>query len=80
MGRLISDGRSDAYIQDLVVLKEYRGSGIGKKLVKKLLDYCLSKGILWVGLIAEPDQDGFYFNLGFKPMKNYVPMKYQKGE
>jgi len=37
MGRLISDGVSDAYIQDLVVLPEYRDSGIGRELVKKLL-------------------------------------------
>jgi GNAT superfamily N-acetyltransferase len=77
MGRIISDGISDAYIQDMVILPEYRGKGIGKKLVNFLLDYCLSKGIIWIGLIAEPDQDGFYTTLGFKPMKSYVPMKYQ---
>ena len=76
MGRLISDGVSDAYIQDLIVLPEYRDKGIGRQLVKTLLDHCLSKGIHWIGLIAEPDQDGFYENLGFKVMKRYVPMKY----
>jgi GNAT superfamily N-acetyltransferase len=76
MGRLISDGVSDAYIQDLVVLSDYRNQGIGRQIVKVLLDYCLSKGILWIGLIAEPDQDGFYSNLGFKSMLKYVPMKY----
>ena len=80
MGRIISDRVSDAYIQDLVVLPEYRGYGIGKKLVDALLQHCLSKGLLWVGLIAEPDQDGFYSPLGFKHMKNYIPMKYQKEE
>jgi ribosomal protein S18 acetylase RimI-like enzyme len=78
MGRLISDGISDAYIQDLVVLPEYRDQGIGRQLVKTLLDHCLSKGILWIGLIAEPAQDGFYSNIGFKTMSKYVPMKYQK--
>ena len=78
MGRLISDGVSDAYIQDLVVLPKYRDRGIGRQLVKVLLDHCLSKGILWIGLIAEPEQDGFYSNMGFKTMSKYVPMKYQK--
>jgi len=78
MGRVISDGISDAYIQDLVILHKYRDKGIGRRLVKGLLDYCLSKGIAWIGLVAEPDQDGFYLNLGFKTMKNYVPMKYKK--
>lgn len=80
MGRIISDGASDAYIQDLVVLPEYRGQGIGKKLVEKLLDYCLSRGLIWIGLVAEPEQHEFYRSLGFKPMKDYVPMKYEKEE
>lgn len=80
MGRIISDGVSDAYIQDLVVLPEYRGWGIGKKLVNTLLQHCLSKGLLWIGLIAEPEQDEFYSSLGFKTMKNYVLMKYQTEE
>ena len=75
MGRLISDGVSDAYIQDTIVLHEYRKMGIGSLIVKTLVDYCLSKGILWIGLIAEPDQDRFYSNLGFKVMEKYVPMK-----
>jgi ribosomal protein S18 acetylase RimI-like enzyme len=78
MGRVISDGISDGYIQDLVVLPEYREHGIGKKLVEELLEHCLSKGLIWIGLIAEPDQDGFYSSLNFKALQNYVPMKYDK--
>lgn len=78
MGRVLSDGVSDAYIQDLVILPEYRNKGIGKKLVKKLIDYCKSKNIFWIALIAEPDQDGFYKEIGFNKMKNYVPMKYDE--
>ena len=76
MGRLISDKVSDAYIQDLVILPEYRKKGIGKLIVKTLINFCESKNINWIGLIAEPNQDGFYENLGFKIMKDYVPMKY----
>ena len=78
MGRIISDGISDAYIQDLVILPKYRDQGIGKQLVQFLLKHCKSKGIFWIGLIAEPDQDGFYSGLGFKQMEKYVPMKYEK--
>jgi ribosomal protein S18 acetylase RimI-like enzyme len=80
MGRVLSDGVSDAYIQDLVVLPEYRNSGIGKQLAKTLLDFCLSKKILWIGLIAEPDQSGFYSNIGFKTLEKYTPMKYEKDD
>ena len=32
MGRALSDLCSDAYIQDVAVLKKYRGRGIGKKI------------------------------------------------
>jgi ribosomal protein S18 acetylase RimI-like enzyme len=75
MGRLLSDGVSDAYIQDLVVLPKFRDKGIGREIVKTLVEHCKSEGILWIGLIAEPNQDKFYSNLGFKTMKNYTPMK-----
>jgi ribosomal protein S18 acetylase RimI-like enzyme len=81
MGRLLSDGVSDAYIQDLVVLPNYRGYGIGKRLVKKLIDFCLSKKISWIGLISEPGQNRFYTPIGFNPLKDHVPMRYcQKKE
>lgn len=78
MGRVLSDGVSDAYIQDLVILSEFRAKGIGKKIVKKLINHCKSKNINWIALIAEPDQEGFYENIDFKQMKNYTPMKYDE--
>ncbi|KYK20396.1 GCN5 family acetyltransferase [Thermoplasmatales archaeon SG8-52-2] len=80
MGRVISDGVSDAYIQDLVVLPEFQDAGIGKKIVKKLLDFCLLKNIVWIGLIAEPKQSGFYSNIGFNILKDYTAMKYNKDD
>jgi len=78
MGRILSDGFSDAYIQDLVMLKEFRNEGIGKKLVESLIKFCKSKNISWIALIAEPNQDDFYKKNGFKKMKNYIPMKYEE--
>ena len=76
MGRVLSDGTSDAYIQDVVVLQRYRGQNLGKKIVKTLIDFCISKGIQWIGLIAEPGSNKFYTTLGFKSMKDYIPMLY----
>jgi len=78
MGRLISDGISDGYIQDLVVLKEFRNYGIGTMIINFILDFCKSKELLWIGLISEPDQDKFYEKIGFKKMKNHIPMKYEE--
>jgi ribosomal protein S18 acetylase RimI-like enzyme len=80
MGRVISDGVSDAYIQDLVVLPEFRDTGIGKQLVETLLEFCLSKKIAWIGLIAVPNQSGFYSNIGFKSLKDHTPMKFIKDD
>ena len=78
MGRVLSDGISDGYIQDLVILPEYRKKGIGKKLTKVLVDYCKSKGVNWIALISEPNQEEFYKKIGFKEMKNYIPFKYEE--
>ena len=80
MGRLISDGKSDAYIQDLVVLPEFRDNGIGKMLAKALLDFCISKKIVWIGLIAEPGQSAFYSGLNFDTLKDYIAMKYKNDD
>ena len=65
MGRAISDGVSDACIQDVVVLAELRGRGIGHELVARLTEYCLERHLEWIGLVAEPGTTPFYEKLGF---------------
>jgi len=75
MGRAISDINSDAYIQDIVVLKKYRNNGIGHKIVQKIIDYLKSKDISWIGLIGEPGTQSFYEKLKFSVMENHIPMK-----
>lgn len=74
MGRVISDGVSDAYIQDLAVLKAYRGRGIGRDLVRLLTAYCEEKNLLWIGTVAEPGTYPFYRGLGFKDKKGFQLM------
>ena len=77
MGRVLSDGVSDAYIQDLMILPGYRKQGIGKKLLVTLLHYCLKHKIMWIGLIAEPGTEPFYRSAGLQQMKNHIPMRYE---
>jgi len=77
MGRVISDGVSDGYIQDLVVLPEYRETGIGTQIVSTLVKKCIEQGISWIGLIAEPDTENFYLPFGFHPMKGHTPLLYR---
>jgi GNAT superfamily N-acetyltransferase len=74
MGRVISDGVSDGYIQDLVVLPENRKTGIGTQIVATLVKKCVERGISWIGLIAEPDTEKFYLPFGFHPMEGHVPL------
>jgi len=77
MGRAISDGVADAYIQDLVVLPEFRGRGVGRLILEKLVEVCLSRGITWIALVAEPGTSDFYRGSGFLPMEGHVPMIYR---
>jgi GNAT superfamily N-acetyltransferase len=77
MGRVISDSVSDGYIQDLVVLPEYRKTGIGAQIVSTLVKKCVERGISWIGLIAEPDTEKFYQPFGFHPMEGHVPLKFR---
>ncbi|WAI00892.1 GNAT family N-acetyltransferase [Methanogenium organophilum] len=77
MGRVLSDGISDAYIQDVVVDPRFRGQGIGKRIVQELVDTCRQAGIGWIALVAEPGTHTFYEPLGFTVMEDYLPMKYE---
>ena len=75
MGRALSDGCSDAYIQDVVVLKRFRGHGIGAEIIKKIISHLHSNSIDWIGLVAQPGTEDFYKELGFRRLKGHVPMK-----
>jgi len=74
MGRAISDGASDAYIQDVTVLKPLRGRGIGREIVRRLTEECERARIGWIGLVAEPGTQAFYEGLGYHPLTGYQPM------
>ncbi len=74
MGRAISDGVSDAYIQDVTVTTTYRKQGIGSEIVKRLTQKVIADGLNWIGLIAERDTHAFYEKIGFKKMPNSQPM------
>jgi aralkylamine N-acetyltransferase len=78
MARVISDGYSDAYIQDVVVLNDYRKQGIGPELIRRLTQFCVDRKIAWIGLVAEPGTQKIYEELGYGPLAGYQPMLYGK--
>lgn len=79
MGRAISDGVSDAYIQDVTVLPEFRGQGIGGRIIHALGSNLRQRGIGWIGLVAEPGTQAFYRRLGFEILEGFSAMRLNKG-
>jgi len=78
MGRVISDGIEDAYIQDLMVFDHWRRQGVGGMILARLLAECKSRKISWIGIIAEPGKEDFYRSLGFAAMPGHIPMLYKE--
>lgn len=75
MARVLSDGVSDGYIQDVVVTPSHRSRGIGEALIRRLVERCREAGLGWVALVAEPGTRPFYEKLGFDLLgTGYEPM------
>lgn len=68
MGRIVGDGAMYYYIQDVAVLPEHQGKGIGQRMIGKLLDYIKNScpGAAFVGLFASQGKEQFYEKFGFK--------------
>jgi spermidine synthase len=74
MGRALSDGVSDAYIQDVVVDPAFRGRGIGSRIVEDLVHRLRHDGIDWIGLGAEAGTYDFYRKAGFTELPGCLVM------
>ncbi len=74
MGRAISDGASDAYIQDVTVAASHRNRGIGSAIIKDLVARLEKDGLTWIGLIAERGTQALYRACGFTRMQDSTPM------
>jgi ribosomal protein S18 acetylase RimI-like enzyme len=74
MGRAISDGVSDAYIQDMTVRSDRRNQGIGRRILQILLERLHADGLRWIGLIAEPGSCSLYRRAGFQETPAWIPM------
>jgi len=77
MGRIVSDGVSDGYIQDVTVLPAYRGRGIGGEIIRFLVKAGEKHKLDWLGLVAEPGTYPFYRQLGFTDKKGFQLMLYK---
>ena len=76
MMRALSDGCSDAYLLDLVVLPEARRQGIGREIVERLAKYLASLGVDWIVCISAPDTQRFYRTTTAQPMEGFGPWRF----
>ena len=69
--RLIGDGFSSVFVQDLIVLPSYQRQGIGSALMKKALGEF--KDAYQVQLATDESEKtlGFYRSLGFETLSTY---------
>ena len=64
----ISNGVTDAYIQDLMVRPDHQGNGIGTELMNKMIRYLKEKHICMISVIYEEGLAPFYERFGFYHM------------
>lgn len=69
--RVVGDGITIIYIQDIIVLPEYQGNGIGRGLINSVLDEY--KNVRQKVLISDDAEASveFYKKVGFKSVDNY---------
>ena len=70
--RLVACGGSEAYqyaalIRSIAVLPDYRGRGLGRRIVRELLDRLSSHGLREFYLLTI-DADAYFRKRGFKPI------------
>lgn len=68
MGRVIGDGGTAFQVTDIAVLAEYRGQGLGKRIVKALVDWLEANApkSAYVSLIADGPAKDLYAQFGFR--------------
>lgn len=80
--RIVGDGGLYFYIQDMLVDEDYRGQGIGTRMMNELLDWLRdNSGVnAFVGLMAAQDVGGFYRRFGFEERTANRPGMYMPGK
>jgi GNAT superfamily N-acetyltransferase len=73
-----AEGGRVLLLEDVIVSREHRGGGFGRRLVEHVLDWARSQGMTRVTLLADRDNQpalDFYGRLGFEPSHMLVLRK-----
>lgn len=68
-------GRAGVYLEDLCVLPEYRGQGIGKAMLRRLAQITIERGcgrLEWACLDWNRPSIDFYLSRGARPMDEWT--------
>lgn len=67
-GRVVGDGGLYFYVQDIIVLPELRGRGLGARIMGSVMAYLerTARPGAFVGLMAAEGVEGFYEPYGFR--------------
>lgn len=65
--RVVSDFATFGYLADVFVIQEYRGFGLAKQLVSKVMENPCLQGLRRM-MLATFDAHGLYSQYGFKPL------------
>ncbi|MEK7528706.1 MAG: GNAT family N-acetyltransferase [Patescibacteria group bacterium] len=79
--RVLSDLNRFAFLLDLRVSEKFQSKGIGKNIVKKIIEECRSLKVEHINLSTAHNEDwlvNFYKKIGFKPVSKYTHMEYGK--
>jgi len=84
--RVVTDKATFAYLTDVFVVPEYRGQGMGKRIVEQVLAHPDLQNLRRF-LLFTLDAHGLYAQYGFEPvrytdrvMERFVPDVYRHGE
>lgn len=64
----VSNGVTDAYIQDLMVCPDHQGKGVGTELMNKMIEQLKEKHIYMISVVYEEGLKPFYERFGFYNM------------
>ena len=72
-GRVVTDGVLHAMIYEMIVEPDHQKRGIGKRILKLLVDYCLQRNIRDIQLFCAKGKRGFYEKFGFSTRPEDAP-------
>jgi len=70
--RVLSDGAFRATIYDVIVAEDYRGAGLGARLIDTVLNHPQLRKVEGMALACKPEMVSFYQRFGFAPTSSEI--------